>query len=603
MKINLPKHTITSRVRSQLQGNATLGYLGLKEIPLAYINFDNVIKNPRISVREDFMQTLRRTVRPYDSFSKPETYLFDSDNNLVRRTMKRIGDQYYYEPENQKEFTPLNFNVYLEVQRQQQYYNDRIYDIKATAIESANGLSFVYDLMNIFGDSYRRGVAPANIRFNGGSTNVMSLLENSAYESDFVFIQSHDGLHYGDSIEESDEININGMLDNHNNVWLFCDTYAGRLQTVTTLTSENTLLHMNSHMIYRTEIYSIPRNQAKLFNQDIGFVESSGPDVYDYEYMNEAVLIIHKRNKGYLIISPDWFLNNLTAVAPIMYETIMKCYLSGYYKSRTLSAWITEQPVDYQSYQYSKFGQTHTRLTLDNFLADEHLVNDEYKIVDIRVTTPYVRYTGLNENNEMTFRKVGSLSDPEKDPGEISFYTTKHTVINYKPEDLALVEEPINLEFTSSENALFLTVHPYVSSKNEICTKVDQTFKMEDLSVDYVLFVGKGSVDIRNTFFLLKSTEQPDPSYLRVADITFEIEQAPEAYDTRIMGGGLPDDQPNDYDMLDIGHIFGRPYRVGSSLVIRLPIKFQNYKERIAKELDKHIAAGDEYVLVFEKQT
>lgn len=602
MKINLPKHTITSRVRSQLQGNATLGYLGLKEIPLAYVNFDNVVKNPRISINKDFIQEHKRDIRPYDSFSKPEIYLFDNDNNLVKRTMKRIGDQYYYEPANQTEFTPLNFDIYLEIQRQQQYYNDKLYDIKVTAIETGDDLSFIHNLMKLFGDSYRNGTAPANIRFNGGSTNVMSLLERTVYESDFVFIQSDDGIHYGDSIEEDDEIDIQGMLDNHTNVWLFCDSYAGRLHTVTDLTTENLILHMNSNMVYLNEFYTIPRNQALLFDQNLVFSETP-IGTYTYEYINEAILVIHKANKGYIIVSPNWLLNDLSVTARMMYETIMKCYLLGYYKSRTLSSWITEKPVDYQAYCYNKFGQTHPKLKLDSFLVDEQLENDEYNIVDIRVTTPYVRYMGLNENNELIFRKVGGISDPEKEQNEISIYTTKHTVINYTSENLSVVETPINLEFTTNDNTLFLIVHPYISSKNEAYTVTDQTFKIDNLSVNYTLFIGKGSTDIRNMFFLLKSTDIPDPSYVQVADITFETEQVPEAYDTRIMGGGLPIDQPNDYDMLDIGHIFGRPYRVGASLIIRLPIRLQSYAERITAELDKHVAAGDEYVLVFEKRS
>jgi len=72
------------------------------------------------------------------------------------------------------------------------------------------------------------------------------------------------------------------------------------------------------------------------------------------------------------------------------------------------------------------------------------------------------------------------------------------------------------------------------------------------------------------------------------------------ACDTRIMGGGLPDGQPDDYDMLDIGHVNGRPYRLGSAFIIRVPKKISNYESRIRTELDKHISAGDEYVLVFE---
>jgi len=603
MKINLPKHSIIQRTRSQLQGNSTLSHLGLKEIPLSYINFDNVIKNPRLTVNKDFVGEERRLIRPYDSFSSEDVYLFDSDNNPVKKTMKRIGDTYYYEPSNQTEFTPLNFDVYLQVRRQQQYYNDRIYDIKVSAVDTSGDLYLVKTLMGLFGNSYRNGMCPSNIRFNSGSQNYMTLLEEDYASSDFVFIESADGTHYGSSEKDEDLIYFEDIMDNYTNVWMFCDSYAGRLSTFTSVTSENTLLHMKEHILYDNDIYSVPRNQTQLFDQTIGFLETQGPDIWEYEYLNEAILISHRIGKGYLIISPSWFLDDLSLVSHMMYEAIMKCYLSGYYKSRTLSAWITDLPVDYQCYQKNKFGRHHNKLTISDFLADEQPEDGSYIITDIRVTTPYVKYTGMTLSGELTFQKVGSDPDPQKQTDEVSFYTTKHTVINYKPEDLYMTDTTINFEFATTDNVLYLTVHPYISSKNRICTVSDQTFKIEDLSVDYALFVDTGSTDLHNLFYLLKVTEQVLSSYKKVADITFETEQVPVAYDTRIMGGGLPDDQPDDYDMLDIGHVLGRPYRVGASLVIRLPIRLQNYKDRISTELDKHIAAGDEYVLVFEKQT
>lgn len=598
MKINLSKHSIISRS----QDSNTENYLNLKEMPIAYINVSDLVKRPVVSIQDNFAVSRRTEIRPYDSFNEPDIYLFNNNNELVQKTMKRVGDTYYYEPSDQVEFTPLNFEVYLEMQKQQQYYNDQIYDITVSAIDTTNDLSFVETLMAIFGDSYRKDICPSNIKFNGGSTNYMTLLENRYYNVDFVFIKSHDGFHYGNSTLAVDEIDIQGMLNSHVNVWLFCDNYGGRYHYSTNNVTENILLNMNSNILYSNKVISVPRNQALLLDQDIGFAETQDPYEYSYEYLNEAVLIVEKKNKGFLVISPSWFLEDIMSVAPVIYEGIIKCYLSRYYKSKTLSAWITDFPVDYLSYSNKRFGQTHNRLRLDDFLVNDTLYDDSTKIVDIRVTTPYVKYAGTTRNGDLSFKKVGGTTDPQKGSNEISFYTTKHTVINYKSENLFLVEVSIDLEFTVDSNVFFLIVHPYMSSEKGAFTEEDQTFKIEDLTHNYSLFIGKGSTDIRNTFYLLKDNEEPDISFIKVADISFETKQEPKIFDTRIMGGGLPADQPDDYDMLDIGHIFGRPYRVGSTLIVRLPIKLQSYKDRIITELDKHIAAGDSYVLVFEKQ-
>ena len=601
MKINTAKHSVATRLRSQLQGNSSFAHLGLKEIPIAYIDTSNVIRVPKTSVEQSFTESKKQRVRPYTMFYKPEVYLFNDDNSIVKRTLKRLGNNYFYEPANQTEFSPLIFDVYLEVQRQQQYYNDRVYDIKVSAVNTDNTLIFMEQLMTLFGDSYRHDICPSNVRFNSGSTNYMTLLERTQYDSDFIFVKSIDGLHYGNNTDKESEIDIQGILDNHTNIWMFCDNYEGRYHTVTSTETSNLLLHMNKNVLYKNKTVSVTRNQAAVFDQDISFYDSQ--IAYQYEYLNEAVLVIHKIGKGFIVISPSWFLDNLTETAPIIYEGIMQCYLSGYCKSRTMSTWITEEPVDYKSYSDIKFGRYHNRLTLSDFLADEQHEVNSYKISDIRVTTPYVKYVGMLNNNELLFRKIGEKTDPPKEQNQISVYTTKHTVINYVPEDLFLVETPLNIEFNVSDDSVFITVHPYLSSDKDAYIVEDQTFKIEDLTIPYVLYLGKGSSDVRNLFFLLKTTDTPDSSYLKAADIFFETKQVPTVYDTRVMGGGIPEDQPDDYDMLDIGHVLGRPYRVGSTIIVRLPLKYQNYEKRIAAELDKHIAAGDDYVIVFEKQS
>ena len=309
MKINTAKHSVATRLRSQLQGNSSFAHLGLKEIPIAYIDTSNVIRVPKISVEQSFTESKKQRVRPYTMFYKPEVYLFNDDNSIVKRTLKRLGNNYFYEPANQTEFSPLIFDVYLEVQRQQQYYNDRVYDIKVSAVNTDNTLIFMEQLMTLFGDSYRHDICPSNVRFNGGSTNYMTLLERTQYDSDFIFVKSIDGLHYGNNTDKESEIDIQVILDNHTNIWMFCDNYEGRYHTVTSTETSNLLLHMNKNVLYKNKTVSVTRNQAAVFDQDISFYDSQ--IAYQYEYLNEAVLVIHKIGKGFIVISPSWFLDNL----------------------------------------------------------------------------------------------------------------------------------------------------------------------------------------------------------------------------------------------------------------------------------------------------
>ena len=598
MKINLPQHTVISRTPYELQGDDSLRYTRLKEMPLGYVSFDNYEMIPHIDIEEEFLQERKTQVMPYSVFDKADVFLFDSNNNIVQKHLKRQDNSYYYEPSSYREFSPLAFNVYLEIQRTEQFYNNRLYDIKVGSVDSGANLTFSKTLMHLFGNSYVQGICPANIRFNSGSTNYMTLIDRSGDYCDFRFIRSTDGVHYTFNDEE---IQISTMLNDHVNVWLFCDDYNGRFKNVMSDTSDITL-HMTQTTLYTNNIYKITRNQASVFNQDIPFLDDSYFE--EYVYLNEATLIAHKRNKGFVIITPSWFLDHIDEVAQVMYETMMYCYLQRYEKTRTMSLWITDVPVNYLAYSKKSFNRNHPRILLSDFLLQEDLRTSSLKIVDIIVDTPYVRYQNMDPNSyEIRFVKLNNDNpDPVKNSDEISFYSTKHTVIYYAPEDIYMTETPLSCNFTGDSDMLYLVVRPMISTKHDICTVTDQSFKIEDPTISYSLFVGKGSSALFNTFYLLPEGEYPSVPYLQVASIYFSAQRDIDIHDARISGGGLPEDQPDDYNMSDIGNILGKPYRLGSSLIIRLPIRLQQYEDRIKRELDKHVAAGDAYVIVFESK-
>ena len=68
----------------------------------------------------------------------------------------------------------------------------------------------------------------------------------------------------------------------------------------------------------------------------------------------------------------------------------------------------------------------------------------------------------------------------------------------------------------------------------------------------------------------------------------------------RLKGGGLPEDMPDYFYLLDIGHIYGRPYRQANTLVITLPKKYDQYKDEILDVINKYNVAEDYPVLLFE---
>ena len=599
MKINLSKHDIIGRSKQDLQDSGNLEFVGLKEISLAYVNTEETNKIPTVSLKDGFSESSRRYVRPYDSFNDEDTYLFNKNNEIVKATMKRVGDVYYYEPRNQTEYTPMSFKVYLDIQKQEQYFNDKNYNIKVSAIETGENQEFVNKLISIFADKYIYGDCPSNVRINGGAKSELSLIEQDYRTADFVFIESSDGVHLGNSEDENDVIDFDYILENHTNVWLSTDNYEDRFKTVSATGAFSTL-HMNDTVVYDTTEYNITRSQMVVWDQDLPFTEDEGSVIFNYEYLNEAILIIHKIGKGFMIVTPKWFLDNLAETSHMVYEAMMKCYLQQYCKSRETTLWITDEPVDYLSYHEDKFNRSHKIVTVDELMLDYDFDYNSYKLINVVTNTSNVSFLGINEKHELLFVKIGGESDPMKQVNEQSFYTTKHTVINYAQEDISLVETPLEIEVSLTDTTAYLTVQPIVSSSHKLFTTDVQTFKITDFSTQYGLYVNKGSTDITNTFSLIDRREIPETGLTQIATIRFDFTSKIVACDTRVSGGGLPDGQPDDYDMLDIGHVNGRPYRLGSTFIVRVPKKLSNYESRIRTELDKHVAAGDEYVLVFE---
>ena len=84
---------------------------------------------------------------------------------------------------------------------------------------------------------------------------------------------------------------------------------------------------------------------------------------------------------------------------------------------------------------------------------------------------------------------------------------------------------------------------------------------------------------------------------------TIKVSQTPDAInvtDMRQLGGGLVEDEPDNYNLMDIGHANGRPYRKAGTLVFTMPTKYKEYEDVILKAVNKYISASDIPVILFE---
>ena len=73
-------------------------------------------------------------------------------------------------------------------------------------------------------------------------------------------------------------------------------------------------------------------------------------------------------------------------------------------------------------------------------------------------------------------------------------------------------------------------------------------------------------------------------------------------YDMRQRGGGLPESEKDNYNCFDIGHIYGRPYRKGGSMVITLPKRFEKHKDIIEQTVKQYCAAEEYPIILFREE-
>ena len=592
MKIKLPRHEI---VESQ--------YISLKDIPLGYVNVDSVNKDPQIVINEEFTKSSKTYVRPFDTFSDSDPWFFNSyGTQLSFPSMKEVNGLYYYQPTDITEFVPLQFSVALDIKKRIPYRNNQQYNITVSVLESRVSNPISNTLISIFGDAYKTGVCPGNIMFNDGNLMPQQLTSTDINTADFVFMESYDGLHFGLGDSAEDLIDFDGYLSDHKNIWLTIETFGDMITAKTrdNIFDQGIEIEVPNPILYNQTSYFLNRSSVAVFNKETTFANFH-PNIYDYIYISDCILVLHKPGNGYIIVSPSWVLENLADTYQMVYEAIMYVYLNAYKRSREITAWVTDSPVNYYAYQLQQYGKSYSNISISDLLTPlDETIGEDFDIVSVSVSSDAVRYTGLDDKNCLTFFKIGGDPDPVKKSDELSCITTKGTIIFYRQEDVCLLEEPIRIEASVADSGVYIVVQPYKSSANKICTVYAQTFQVTDFVMDYELFVSPSARWIDNKFSLLKRTDKPDDDMISVARISFNVGSEVISVDTRPFGGGLPEDQADDYNMLDIGYVKGRPYRIGGTLIVRLPRILRPYSSRIAKELEKHVAGGTYTVIIFE---
>lgn len=324
------------------------------------------------------------------------------------------------------------------------------------------------------------------------------------------------------------------------------------------------------------------------------------------------MLMVHRLGVGYILFSDDAIIRQADSFKNIIFDLIMRIYLNSYFETNIRTEYITDEKVDYIYNFNNRLNLAHRRIDLESILYRdgynmkigfdplfevicERKINESEKTV-VNVTSPY--------SNELRFRRIAK-SCPVKRVGEISLFTVNNTVMNLDMEScvMYILEDIPEVTDISTDSRLGIRIKSMRSSHNGINILGDTSLYNDAggdefrLNTSYILYHD----NILKKIMAVKTSNFNGNDKTKLAEFFFRSDTKIEIGDIRQYGGGEIPANKN-YEMIDSSSPKGRPYRIGSSFMIKLPIKFSKYRDILEKEIKKHIASGDYPMLVFTNE-
>ena len=626
IKIYPSKHEIKLVNESKVNTNLN--------IPLSYINLDYNDYEIKTSIEKDFLKSsstsnfINTPVVPGQELDM-DMLLFNSVGEVISSSeiINRVGEKYLYEPS--YSFVPNQFSYVVTAKKNMRnsYRSSKKYNINIGVAEE-NSQELGKELSKIFSNPAGRKLMPPNISINNNKED-LNCFYTDLSKKDFVFMKTWNGFWF--SKESEMEAGISALLDDNVNVWVGCDTHYKYRYTndnlgYITFNSNSTINDFtvkNPIMLKKSVVHS--DFYFNLLRPE--FSKIDGVNVH--HLFNEAlspILIIEHKGKGFEIISNNDVLEDPLRYKDLIYEVMMYVFLISYKKSDKINEWISYNVPNYEVVN----NQLHVK---NKFLSSKRLTDilklneGDYRIcsidifdnnkqlpvdnVDLVSTIDSISCAGI-ESDRLIFNmeklKNSPYVEPNKPTGWISIY--KDGKIYYAEQLYYMTESDITnkLYLVEENNDLIIRLFPFKSSKYGINLQKDLTLK-----IPYIKTEVEGHTAIMNESYALyfdlvtnniyycydEDFDYEDLNIVKLAVIKVS-QSMDQTYltDIRQLGGGLREDAKDDFNMLDIGHINGRPYRKGNTLVITMPTKYKEYEDRIREVVDKY-KVGEDYVVIF----
>lgn len=616
MKIYPSTHNIKSVVDSHID-------LDLN-VPLAYIELDYSKYNIDKKIKEVANKEIKQEVIYNQCFDNADIKLFNKYNEEVNidNLLTRVGDKYYYRPKESIIFKPQTFNYDAVIKKSLSYKISNEYNINIACVDDPDSLDLSDRLSMGFSNPSERSIVPPNIIINNNRMDSKAFTDMSIEDCDFLFIESSEGIYYDEIMDDRVEIDKDLFLENNASIWITSD-YNRRYphessDSVKPYLFKNPLLNksltINSKYYFKMD--TLPYNPSVKYHNL--FMGDEAP-----------IIVIEHLGRGYEIISHSDILKDIKNNLQLIYEAIMFCFLNGYKKSTMLNQWITNEVPDYQI-EYGRlakkkyltsdinlleyFGLKSSEMTLYSVNISGDYNNPTFfdKDVDLFDYTSEINFVGMSNGRLMFAKNVTKSSpyniEPEKPIGWISIYNGDY-VIYVRELHYSIETDLTDKIFTSvNENDLDIKVLAFKSTllglNTEIPFEVKIPFVKTEVNkierireADYLFYINKENQNLGFVF----SEEFEEKLGIPLFEIKiYQTSDSVNVTDMRQLGGGLKEDRVDNFNLLDIGHINGRPYRKTGTIIFTLPKKLEQYNDLIEKAIHKYIGASEVPVIFYE---
>lgn len=609
----------THKIKSVTESHVDLDL----NIPLAYIELDYSKYKIDKTMRDIANTDIKTEVLINQEFDSPAVKLFNKFGEAVNmdNLLTRVGSKYYYKPKDMISFEPQRFNYSVTIKTNRPYKIANKYNINIACIDDPDSLDLSKRIAMGFSNPAAREIVPPNISINNDRTDAYAFTDMNIDMCDILFIESPDGIHYDDS-QNPIKIDKSIFLNKNTTVWTASDfdlNYPYENNEIAVEYKLKTPI-LNSKVTMLSDMYFNP--SAMPYNPNVVY-----HNIFEGNYC--PILIIEHLGKGYEIISHSGILNNIQDNIQIMYEMIMYCYLNTYKSTGQLSQWIASQVPDYQIESNKLVKKKYFVSDIDlykyfNLKANELILYDVSITGENSANTPddnnvdlfdyasTIMFVGM-AGGRLMFDKTNSPdssynTEPEKPVGWVSIYDGSN-IIYLRELHYSIETDLTNRVFTTvRDNDLAVKILAFKSTSLGVDTQMPfdkiipfiktEVNKIEMIrEADYIFYINIENQEIGYDFI----EDYTEDKGIALFDI--RVYQTPDSIhvtDMRQLGGGLPEDMPDNYNLLDIGHINGRPYRPSGTLVFTLPTKYKEHQELIEKAINKYIGASEVPVIFFE---